>query len=293
MLASTYFSKARKQNTEADFEEVIKLLEKAIGINQAFGPAYFLLGHVYKFYKDGVYADKAIENYELAAKYNPKDPTIYFQLGNLYYAVKKNNDAAIKYLRDAINLDPNFARAYSELGAVYYDNGDVVQAIRYLLEAIRSDRLYQDAYVTLIIIYRNQKKYAEALGLLHKVIEIAPKNYWTYKEIAKIYEAQQKNDEAIKYYQQAAGFLKPDDTFAKELYACRIERLRRNYAEAIRCFQTLKPSSSEDPGQQAYDIGLTYVASGNRKAALEQYEQAKKVGSVLATELMNQINEIK
>lgn len=293
MGASTYFAKARQKNTEADFEEAIKLLEKAIEMNQAFGPAYFLLGQVYKFYKPELHADKAIANYEMAIKYNPEDAFLYFHLGDLYYSVKKNYDAAIKYLRDAINLNPNFARAYWELGAIYHDSGDDVQAIKYFQEAIRSDREYQDAYFGLISIYRNQKRYAEALDLLHRLIEIAPKEYSTYKEIAKIYEAQQKNDDAIKYYQQATGLLKADDTFGKELYACRIERLRRNYAEAIRCFQNLKPSSSEDPGQQAYDIGLTYVASGNKKAATEQYEQLKKVESALAAELLSQINEMK
>ena len=293
MLASTYFAKARKKNTEADFEEAIKLLEKAIETNQAFGPAYFLLGQVYKFYKDGVYAEKAIENYEIAAKYNPKDATIPFHLGDLYYSVKKNYDAAIKYLRDAINLNPNYAGAYWELGAVYHDSGDEAQAIKYFLEAIRSDRHYQDAYFSLSTIYRDQKKYAEALDLLHKLIEIDPKDYWAYKEMAKIYEAQQKNDEAIKYYQQAIGFLKAEDALWKDIYTCRIERLRRNYAEAIRCFQTLKPSNSEASGVQAYDLGLAYVASGNKKAALEQYEQLKKVGSALAAELMGQINEMK
>jgi tetratricopeptide (TPR) repeat protein len=111
--------------------------------------------------------------------------------------------------------------------------------------------------------------------------------------MAKVYEAQRKNEDAIRYYQQAIGLLKADDTFGKELYTCRIERLRRNYAEAIRCFQNLKPLASEDPGQQPYDIGLTYVASGDKKAAMEQYEQLKKVGSALAAELISQINEMK
>ncbi len=292
-LASTYLAKARRNNSDADFEEAISLLKKAINMNPTFGTAYFLLGQVYKFYKGGVHADEAIANYETAAKYNPKDASIYFHLGDLYYAVKKNYDAAIKYLRDAINLDPNFAQANWELGAVYRDKGDDVQAVKYFLEAIRADRSHQDAYFSLVAIYRSQKKYVEAIELLQKLFEIAPKEAWSHKEMAKIYEAQQRNDDAIKYYQQAIGLLKSDDTFGKALYTCRIERLRRNYDQAIRCFQNLKPPSSEDPGQQAYDIGLTYVASGNKKEALEQHEQLKKVGSALAAELMSQINEMK
>src|SRR5262249_55302211 len=100
-------------------------------------------------------------------------------------------------------------------------------------------------------------------------------------------------DDAIKYYQQLIALLAADDVFGKELYGCRIERLRRNYSGAIRCFQTLKPTSTEDPGQQAYDIGVTYVASGDKKGAREQYDQLQKIGSALAAELMAQINEMK
>ncbi len=293
MLAVTYFKKALQNNSESDFEEAIKLLNKAIEMNQGFGPAYFLLGQVYKFYKGGAHADEAIANYELAAKYNPKDASIYLQIGDLYYSVKKNNDAAIKYLRDAIRLDPNLARAHWELGSVYRDTGNDAEAIKYLLEAIRSDDKYQDAYFGLISIYKSQKNYAEAIKLLKRVFEFAPKEFWAHKELAKIHEIQQKNDEAIKYYQQAMALLKPEDTFGKGLYSCRIERLRRNYPQAIRCFQELKPSSTEDPGQQAYDIGFVHVASGNKKAALVQYEQLKQVKSSMAGELMSHINEMK
>jgi hypothetical protein len=50
------------------------------------------------------------------------------------------------------------------------------------------------------------------------------------------------------------GLLKADDEFGKELYACRIERLLRNHTQAYRCFQNLKPASTEDSGQQAYDV---------------------------------------
>lgn len=218
MVATAYLSRARQKDDSKDYEEAIDWLRKALGINPNFGSAYFLLGQVYKFYKGGDHADKALENFEMAAKYNPNDASIYLQIGDLYYSVKKNNDAAIKYLKDAIRLNPNLAIAYWELGAAYRDTGNDVEAIKYFLEAIRSNSNYQDAYFSLITIYRSQKNYGEAIKLLSRMFEIAPKEFWPYKELAKIYEAQQKNDDAIKYYQQAIALLKPDDTFGKELY---------------------------------------------------------------------------
>jgi hypothetical protein len=69
--------------------------------------------------------------------------------------------------------------------------------------------------------------------------------------------------------------------------------LRSRYADAIACFQKLTPPSSEDPGQQAYEIGLTYVASKNKKAARAQHEQLEKVQSALAEDLLRHINDMK
>ena len=293
LLASTYFARARQKKIDADYEEAIRLLKKSLEINRGFAPAYFLLGQVYKMYKGGVHADEAIANYEMAIKYDPNDAANYLHMGDLYYSVKKNNDAAISYLRQAVKLNPNHAGAHSSLGMVYHDVGNDAEAIKSFREAIRSDDKYQDAYYGLIIIYRSQKNHGEAINLLNRVFEIAPKEFWPYKEAAKTYEDQAKNEDAIRYYQQATSFLNSEDTFGKELYACRIERLRRNYVAALRCFQNLKPPTSEDPGQQAYDIGLTYVASGDKKAALAEYEKLKQLKSGLAGELIGKINEMK
>lgn len=291
ILASTYLARARQKQSDADYEESIRLLKKSLEINRGFAPAYFLLGQVYKF-RGGVHADEAIANYEMAIKYDPNDPANYLHLGDFFYSVKKNNDAAISYLRQAVKLNPNYAMAHSRLGMVYHDVGNDAEAIKSFREAIRSDETYQDAYYGLIVVYRNQKNHGEAINLVNRVFEIAPKEFWPYKEAAKTYEDQGKNEDAIRYYQQAISFLSSDDTFGKELYSCRIERLRRNYVAALSCFQNLKPPGSEDPGQQAYDIGLTYVASGDKKAAQAEYEKLKQIKSGLAGELIGKINEM-
>ena len=79
----------------------------------------------------------------------------------------------------------------------------------------------------------------------------------------------------------------------KNLCLGRIARLRGRYDEAIRYFQKLPQPPTEMLGQTQYDIGLTYVASKNKKAALEQYQQLVKLKSPLAEELLKKINEMK
>ena len=49
----------------------------------------------------------AIENYEKALKINPKLPSIHLSLGMIYYQFMKNTPKALRYLKEALRLNPN------------------------------------------------------------------------------------------------------------------------------------------------------------------------------------------
>ena len=60
------------------------------------------------------------------------------------------------------------------------------------------------------------------------------------------------------------------------------------------CLESVKMPGSADPAQIPYDLGLTYVASGNKQAARARYEELKRLKSSLAEDLLTQIkrNEV-
>ena len=293
ILATSYLARARKNKNDADYEEAIKLLRKALDMNQSLGIAYLTLGNVYKFYKDGAYAEESLANYEQAEKYSPQDAAIKFLIGDLFYSVKKNNDAAINYLRQAIKIKPDYVQAYRELADVYHDKKEDDEAIRQLLTALKYDGKYLDAYLDLADLYDHQKNYDEAVKILTKAIDNLPKEYLPYKELARMYSYQQKNEQAIEYYQKAIGLMKPAEAWLRDVFQCRILRLRGQFSEAISCVQNVKMPSSGDPAQIPYEIGLTYVASKNKEAARAQYERLKQMRSSLAANLLRQIDEMK
>lgn len=330
-LAGVYFSKARKSGSDTDYEESLKLLNEAIRINPRFSLAYFLLGKVYQFYKDGAQADKALANYERAKQYDPNNAVVYLSIGDLYLA-KHNGDAALYNLREAIKLKPDYAMAYFVLGVIYQsEKHDNTEAIKALLSAVKYDPKYIDAYFSLASIYRSQqdyaeeakylrriseiapnnpqlvpfyldlgmhyrieRNYAEAMAHLNTAIAIAPKDFHPYKELAKVFEAQGQNQQAIEQYENAIKYYgNAPESFARDIYSCRIERLRGRYEEAINCFQKIKVPAAEDPGTIAFDVGATYVAAKNKNAALAQYEQLKQMKSALADELLKGISQMK
>ena len=179
----------------------------------------------------------------------------------------------------------NLARVYLEL------KHDDAGGIKQLLKVIEIAPNNLDAYSSLAELYKRQKNYSEAIKYLTIGIKNVPAVPWTYKDMAKVYEAQGKIEDAVHYYQEAIKRLDADDASDKNLYLGRIARLKGQYADALGYFQKLD-SSKYLPGQASYEAGAVYVASRNKKAALEQYQQLLKLKSTLAEELLKKINEM-
>lgn len=288
VLATAYFLRAQTKGNEADYEQAIELLNQAIKINPSFAPAYSALGNVYKFYKNGANVDAALANYEKAKSYNPNDASIYFLIGDLHASVTHNYDAAIKYLNEAIRLKPDYADAYWILALVHRERKDDTEAVRLFLEGLKY-RKSRDAYFLLADTYDRQKNYAEAIKWMQEGVKVDPESHLPYLHLARFYTHWNKSDEAIRYYNEAINRLKPDDSANKNLYLCRIIRLRHQYDEALACFRKLVyPQTDQVP----YEIGATYVDAGNKQAALAQYQQLVTLKSPLAESLLQQINEM-
>lgn len=289
-LGATYAVRFLRAGNEGDFEAAKKWLKRATEISRDYSMAYQALGAIHLRHRN---ADDALANYEEAIKYDPKDPANYSSKGRVYFELKQNHDAAIESLKKAIDLQSDFAEAHYELALVYRQIYDEAAAIKHLLEAIRPDAKYLIAYLELATIYREQENYSEGVKYLNKAMGFAWTDVRLYKEFAKHYEAQRQNENAIEYYRKAINLLKPEDAFVRDLYLCRIERLQAQYVGAVGCFQKLNLPPTEDPGQIIYDVGLTYVADGQKEAARSQHEKLKELKSSLARDLLRQISKMK
>jgi tetratricopeptide (TPR) repeat protein len=275
-----------QRRSEEDFKEATSWLKKAIEVRSSFAEAYKALGVTYWKHFD---AEDALTNFYAANRYDANDADTFVNMARVYLELKNNNQGAIGCLKKAIEIKPSFAEAYSLLGVAHNREGNIDEAIKQTLKAIEIDPKYYQAYLDLGSIYRDHKNYPEALRSINKAIEITPDDYRPYKELAKLYESQQKSEEAINNYQEATKNLKIDVPWVRNLFLCRIERLRAHYAAAIGCFQQI--TSADQPGLISYEIGATYVASKNKKAALAEYEKLKQIRSSLADDLFRLIHE--
>jgi len=128
----------------------------------------------------------------------------------------KDPSAALPYSQHAIELDPNFAMAYSQVGATYYTLQEPARANEYYAKAFQlRDRVSEGEKLIIAAAY-----YGYATGQLDKAAQtfdevngIYPRSTFAYNELAVIEEQlgqYEKSAEASRALLQ----LDPDDTFA-------------------------------------------------------------------------------
>jgi len=111
----------------------------------------------------------ARELFMLVLKVKENSPLILSNLGYSYYL---SNDfiLAATYFKKAIDIDPNFARAKSNLGLVYVRNGQYRRAIQLLTQVMTDAEAYNDVGYFLML----EGRYMEAEYFLQQAIERSP-----------------------------------------------------------------------------------------------------------------------
>ncbi len=99
------------------------------------------MGNVYS--DKGLY-DKAISEYLISIKLNPKNEITYQNLGNVYLT-QKRLDNAIHAYRSAIKYNEGFIKAYLSLGVAYFYKREFRMAISTWEEALKIDPRNKEA----------------------------------------------------------------------------------------------------------------------------------------------------
>lgn len=118
-FAEALLLRAEMMLSTQDYKDGLQDIEKVIGLmpeeENAFDP-----GRLHEALGD----DQAAEqDYEVVTGLNPFNEQAYLQLGTLYIA-REQPDKAIELFDEAIELKPEFARAYSERGRAKLMKGD-------------------------------------------------------------------------------------------------------------------------------------------------------------------------
>jgi tetratricopeptide (TPR) repeat protein len=126
----------------------------------------------------------------------------FFAVGNLMQDMKLY-DSAVVYFKKAIDLDPAYVEAYSNLCAVYIENEQPDSAIVYGRKAVAISANNENAYQNLGLAFHTRAQYDSAIYYLRKSIDIDPRKGKNYFQVACSYALNKQPDQAIQFLKLA------------------------------------------------------------------------------------------
>lgn len=143
-------------------------------------------------------------------------PDLYHQALDLLQAGQTN--AALAKLYEKIDQDAKFAPAYSTLGKIYANMGNLEEAQHWCERAIRLDKLHAEPYYTLSLVYQQHGLMDMAVDALKKTIYLDRDFALARYNLAQIYRHQGEKELARRELQNVQRLLqsKPPDELVSE-----------------------------------------------------------------------------
>lgn len=161
--------------------DVVRVLRPAVSEHRRRA-AYELYLQAGQLDEDPKTFDQAEDLYRQALELDPYLAIAYTNLGNIYF--RKQDDVAAErmYLR-ALDIDPRQAEAQYNLGYVLLERGEPSKAIVHLKQAIAADPEFADAYFNLAMAYEHLDDARSARPFWKRYVELDPQGTWA--EVAR------------------------------------------------------------------------------------------------------------
>jgi len=144
------------------YPAAIKHFQRAIELDPKLARAYDNLGLCYYYQNQN---DLAVANFQKAIELESglphPSPWPYLNLG-ITQQFLNQLPASEKSIREALRLDPGFAKAHFQLGTVLEDKGEAEAALAELKEAARLDPAYPEPHMAMARIYHKIGREAAA-----------------------------------------------------------------------------------------------------------------------------------
>ena len=175
------------------------------------------------------YSTQKEDNKNLFAYTELINPQSYFELAR-YYQIRGDLTQAEAYFKMSIDAQPS-QEAYMGLGWVYGGQGREEEAEEIMKRAI--DLYPEDAGVYLDIgtFFISRKKYYQAESVLEKAVLLSPASQEGYIRLAQAYSLQGRQQEAAELLKQAVVIRPENDIAYGLLYNCYVQEGKQGLAE--------------------------------------------------------------
>jgi len=157
-------------------EDVVRVLRPNAGRERA-RTAYDLYVKASQLDESPSTLSEAERLYRQAIELDPWLAIAYTNLGNICFR-RDEEDAAVALYRKALQIDAAQPEAQYNLGYVMLERGHADDAIGFFNGAIKSDPRFADAYFNLAMAYEQLGDTSEAKGYWKRYLEIEPTGTW-------------------------------------------------------------------------------------------------------------------
>jgi protein O-GlcNAc transferase len=140
----------------------------------------------------------------------PNNVSALHFIGVIYYQLKKY-DAAIKYIKKALQFGPDYVDAYNNLGSILLEIGRLDEAVDCFKKAIELHPDFDRAYYNLGAALKEQWRIDDAMSCYRRAIQLNPHLVEAYNNLGLALQDQGNVEKAEEYYRCALE-MRPDFT---------------------------------------------------------------------------------
>ena len=216
--------------------------------------------------------DAAIENYQKAIQYSPDYTTAYFKLARTYFKMKDYENTRI-ILEENLAVDPQQEQSEKMLGDIYRSTGKVEKSIKHYNNAISINGNYYKAYYSLGATLLSEGQYIEAQDALKTAILLEPNYSKAYGALGTVEQEIGEIDSAIENFIRATDL---DPKSYKIHYRLASALNIKNQYEGAKKSAKDCLNIKRNYAPAYFELGISEKALGNKVAAADAFEKAKK-----------------
>jgi len=228
--AYNYFLKGREEFAKYYWADARKFLEKAIEIDSNFASAYYYLAISNHWLGDFEARNRAYEKAKALSGKATEKERLWIEAG--YAAtIEGDQEKSLRVIQELATKYPKEKEVHQTLAIIYRHKDLLPKAIEEFYKAIELDPYFGNAWSELGYTYARMGDYAKAIECLKRYASVSPGNANPFDSMGDIYLKMGQLDEALDQYKQAV-FVKRDFGHSIDRIAD-IYGLREDYAEAM------------------------------------------------------------
>jgi protein O-mannosyl-transferase len=224
--------------------------------------------------RNPVYANNIALWEDAEAKSSGK-PRPHFNLGQAYQDAQRLPDALREY-QHALALKPDIYAAYSNIAAIYLDQGEFDKGEEMLQKVTMLAPNFTEGFINLGVLYIRRQQPDKALSALNRALEINPESFAAHFNKGEALTQKRDFKLALESYKEAIH-LRPDlPSFRLTLGVAYSNADELDMAEKEFVELTNTPV-----GPEAYrNLGVLYSREGKMNEAVQSFQQATQLKPV-------------